>query len=194
VKQWTDANHVNECWFAYFAAPFLLPSDYGIPCKLLPTDDTMSQQDIYLPPVLHGPILVSYGDLNGFEFGSRVLNPYESLFERAPDDVIVNSIAVYKGDYALPQAAAMAYVQQARRDLRKDTPSALGAARAAVALDPDGFNENMALGNAEFVAGDKDAAFAAYSVAMRRVADMEPTAQEYWRPTVAKQLAKAAGK
>ena len=37
VKQWQD-NHPNEeCWFAYFAAPFLLPSDYGIPCKRLPT-------------------------------------------------------------------------------------------------------------------------------------------------------------
>jgi hypothetical protein len=40
VKQWTDAHHITQCWFAYFPAPYLLPSDYGISCKLLPTLDT----------------------------------------------------------------------------------------------------------------------------------------------------------
>jgi hypothetical protein len=34
------------------------------------------QTDITLPPVVHGPILISFADLNGFEFGARVRNPY----------------------------------------------------------------------------------------------------------------------
>jgi hypothetical protein len=48
------------------------------------------QTDITLPPVVHGPILISFADLNGFEFGARVRNPYRSLFVRQPDDVIAN--------------------------------------------------------------------------------------------------------
>ena len=44
TKQYLDANNIHECWFAYFAAPFLLPSDYGIPCKLLPTLDTTGRR------------------------------------------------------------------------------------------------------------------------------------------------------
>jgi hypothetical protein len=100
VKQWTVAHHVTRCWFAYFPAPFLLPSDYGIPCQLLPTDDNW---DAYVPPVVHGPILVSFPDLNGFEFGTKVANPYQSLFERKPDEVIADAVAVYYGDFCSPQ-------------------------------------------------------------------------------------------
>jgi hypothetical protein len=45
TKQYLDAHDIHECWFAYFPGPFLLPSDYGIPCKLLPTLDTQGDGD-----------------------------------------------------------------------------------------------------------------------------------------------------
>jgi hypothetical protein len=194
TKHWVDAHHVTQCWFAYFPAPFLLPSDYGIPCKLLPTLDTMYEQDIALPPVVHGPILISFADLNGFEFGTRVRNPYQGLFVRQPDDVIANGVAVFNGDFALPEAAALQYEQQARDKLKTDPQAALSAARHAVAFVPDGFDANRALGDALAATGDPAAARAAYIIAMRRVADMEPTAQTEWRPTVAKKLADAGAK
>lgn len=191
TKQWLDAHQVKECWFAYFPAPFLLPSDYGIPCKLLPTLDTMYEQDIHLPQVVHGPVLISFADLNGFEFGTKERNPYQKLFEREPDDVIANSVAVFNGDFMLPEAAALEYEQRADRQLEKDPQSAILAARQAVEIMPDGFDANVALGDAAAAAGDKLAAKAAYEVAMRGVAKMEPTAQAHWRPILEGKLAKA---
>ncbi len=155
TRQWTDTHHVHDCWFAYFAAPVLLPADYGIPCKLLPTFDTSFDREIDVPSVIHGPILISYADLNGFEFGTKVRNPYQSLFERCPDDVIANGIAVFYGDVSLPMASAMQFQQQAARLLPKDAKAAVAAARKAVALVPDGFDANLALGDALAAAGDK---------------------------------------
>lgn len=192
TKQWLDARHVTQCWFAYFPAPFLLPSDYGIPCKLLPTDDTMSEGDIALPPVLQGPILISFADLNGFEFGTKVRNPYQRLFERRPDDVIANGVAVFNGSFALPEAAALEYERRARVAMKKDPQAALSAALSAVALVPDGFDANIALGDALVATGDQAAARAAYEVAMGRVPEMEPTSQEHWRPILEKKLSDAA--
>ncbi len=189
TKQWLDARGIKQCWFAYFPAPFLLPSDYGIPCKLLPTDDTMGEGDILLPPVVHGPLLISFADLNGFEFGTKVRNPYQKLFERKPDAVIANGVAVFNGDFSLPEAAALAYEQKAADALEKNPQAALIAARQAVALVPNGFDANLRLGDAFAALGNPAGARAAYTVAMRRVADMEPSAQEHWRPEVTRKLA-----
>ncbi len=189
TRQWLDARGIKQCWFAYFPAPFLLPSDYGIPCKLLPTDDTMYEGDILLPPVVHGPLLISFADLNGFEFGTKVRNPYQKLFERKPDAVIANDVAVFNGNFSLPEAAALAYEQQAEDVLKKNPQAALIAARQAVALVPNGFDANLRLGDAYAALQNQAAARAAYAIAMRRVADMEPSAQEHWRPDVARKQA-----
>ena len=192
TKQWLDAHHVHDCWFAYFPAPFLLPSDYGIPCKLLPTQDTMWEQDITLPPVLHGPILVSFADLNGFEFGTKVRNPYQPLFERQPDDVIANGVAVFYGDVSLPEAAALQFEIVARKNPHESPQALLAAARKAVALVPNGFDANLILGDALAAAGNPTAARSAYTVALDRIPEMEPTSQQQWRPFVEKKLAALA--
>lgn len=189
VKQWTDAHNVKECWFAYFPAPFLLPSDYGIPCKLLPTLDTMYEQDIPVPPVVHGPVLISFADLNGFEFGSKLRNPYQKLFERQPDDVIANGVAVFEGDFTLPEAAALEYEQRSRALLSNSPQAALRAARRAVALVPEGFDANMVLGDAATATGDIATARAAYSKGLGRVPEMEPSVQKEVRPTIEEKLA-----
>lgn len=188
VKQWTDTHHVKECWFAYFPAPFLLPSDYGVPCRLLPTLDTMYEQDIQVPPVVHGPVLISYADLNGFEFGSKLRNPYQKLFERRPDDVIANGVAVFEGDFTLPEAAALEYEQRARSLLEKNPQASLRLARQALALVPDGFDANMALGDAAAATGDIATARAAYTAGLRRVPEMEPSVQREVRPLIEAKL------
>ncbi len=138
-------------------------------------------------------MLISYGDLNGFEFGTKVRNPYQRLFERKPDDVIANGVAVFYGDFALPEAAALEYVQQTQANLtKKDPQAALSAAQSAVALVPDGFDANVSLGDAFEATGNYAAARGAYSVAMRRIQDMEPSAQEHWRPILEAKVAKVA--
>jgi hypothetical protein len=186
VKSWTDQHKVNQCWIAHFPAPFLLPSDYGVPCKLLPTLDTMYEEDIELPPVLHGPLLISVADLNGFEFGTKVRNPYQSLFERKPDEIIANGVAIYYGDFSLPAAAALKFIEDSRSQLRKHPAEALSSAREAVALNPRGFDENMVLSDALTATGDKPGAQAACAVANSRIADMEPTAQQRYSPILKK--------
>jgi hypothetical protein len=189
TKTWLDDHHVHQCWFAYFPAPFLLPSDYGIPCKLLPTDDTAGEEDIALPRVVHGPILISFADLNGFEYGTKLRNPYQSLFERKPDAVIADGVAVFYGDFSLPRAAAIQYEEQARADLPSRPQAALQAARQAVALVPNGFDSNIVLGDTFATTGNKPAARAAYSVAMQRIREMEPTSQKVWKRNLARKMA-----
>ncbi len=189
TRRWTDEHHVTECWFAYFAAPFLLPSDYGIPCKPLPTLDSMGEEDIDVPPVIHGPVLVSFGDLNGFEFGTKVRNPYQSLFLRTPDDQIAHGVAVFYGDFSLPDAASLEYVHQAGELLKKDPAAALRAARTGVALSPRGFDANVALGDALAANHDKAGAAAAYALAEQRVGEMEPEAQALWWPVLRRKMA-----
>ena len=194
VKQWVDAHHVTQCWIAYYPAPYLLPSDYGIPCQPLPTLDTLYEEDLYVPPVIRGPILVAYPDLNGFEFGSRVRNPYESLFERKPDDVIADAVAVYYGDYSLPNASAMQYVRRGYQLLNRHPQQALAFGRLAVAASPRGFDSNYLLGDSLFLSGDAADAILAYEVVKQRISEMEPEAQAKWGPVLEKDLAAAEAK
>ena len=116
-------------------------------------------------------------------------NLYQSLFLRKPDSVIANSIAVYDGNFALPEAAALEYEHQAQVNLKTDPASALRAARQAVALVPKGFDANLAFGDALAATGNPAAARAAYAVAMHRIEEMEPTAQQHWRPILKEKLA-----
>ena len=191
IHAWIQQRRIKDCWIAHFPAPFLLPSDYGVPCKLLPTLDTMYEQDIPLPAVVHGPLLISFSDLNGFEFGTRVRNPYQELFARAPDEVIANGVAVYNGDFTLPDAAALRFIQQSRRTLKEEPMAALRAARDAVSLVPRGFDENIVLGEALVATGDKAGARCAYAVAQSRIPEMERTAQEHWAPILTAKAAEA---
>jgi 4-amino-4-deoxy-L-arabinose transferase-like glycosyltransferase len=190
TKQWVDRHNVKECWFAYFASPFLLPADYGIPCKPLPTYDDPS---VAAPPVVHGPVLISYGDLSGYEFTTKVRNPYQKLAERQPDDAIADAIAVYYGDIAIPEAAVLPIVRRANSRLRANPKAALEAARAAVELAPNGFDANRALGEALAATGDPAGARAAFLVAMSRTAEMEPDSLAYWRQTLEARLKALSG-
>ncbi|RXH57793.1 hypothetical protein GRAN_1103 [Granulicella sibirica] len=192
TKQYVDAHHIQDCWFAYFPAPFLLPSDYGIPCKLLPTVDTLYEFQIDMPPVIHGPVLISLADLNGFEFGTKVRNPYQSFFERKPDALIANGIAVFNGDFAVPRAASLAPIWRAKEILDDDdhpNPSAaLAYALQALAIDPDSFDGNIYAGDALHALHRDPESRPHYDRAMNLVNTMEPTSQQKWRPEIADKL------
>jgi tetratricopeptide (TPR) repeat protein len=190
TKEYVDAHNIHECWFAYFAAPFLLPSDYGIPCKLLPTLDTLDEMDIDVPPVIHGPILISYGDVNGFEFGAKQRNPYQSFFEREPDAVIANGVAVFNGDFAVPQVASLAHAWRAKTLLRnKDPEGALREAMAALAMNPKSFDGQIAAGDAFHALGRDSEAREHYDRAMDLAMTMETWAQNHWKSEIEKKLA-----
>jgi hypothetical protein len=180
TKAWLVQHNVKQCTFVYFANPVLLASDYDIPCQVMPTSD--NPEEVPVPPIVHGPLLISYSNLGGFEYGTWVRNPYETFNRRAPDDVIANGIAVYYGDYKIPEAEALAYIKQAHKNLQRDPGAALIAARTAVELVPNGFDANRTLGEVLAATGDKEGARAAYSIAASRVQEMEPSAQAHWKP------------
>jgi hypothetical protein len=188
TKRWLDAHHVEHCSFAYFVAPFLMPSDYGIPCQVLPTADTQAQMKIDVPAVIHGPLLVSYGTLSGYEYGTKLLNPYESLKSRKPDAVIADGIAVFFGDFHLPEAAALQYVQASADALKTNPAAAVAAAQQAVALVPNGIAAQRALGDAELAAGNQPAACAAYGRVLQRLPEMEPSARAEWQHAITSKL------
>jgi hypothetical protein len=70
-------------------------------------------------------------------------------------------VAVFEGDFTLPEAAALEYEQRARSLLEKNPQASLRAARQAIALVPDGFDANMVLGDAAAASGDITTARAA---------------------------------
>jgi len=178
---------VKDCWIAYFAAPFILPADYGIPCKRLPTPDSIfSSEVLEVPPVIDGPVLISAGDLNFFEMGSKVLNPYLAFQGVKPTAVIQDGIFVYDGRFAVPLASALAHTQTSATLLKaKDAAGALKEAELAEQIAPGEVEVERALGDALVAVGRKSEALAAYDRAGAKIATMEPEAREKWEPDLA---------
>lgn len=190
VKKYTDERGIKECWFAYFADPFLRPSDYGIPCKPLPTPDTSWAKVQYpVPEVIRGPVLISAGDLTWFEAGSNVLNPYREFQGLKPMSEIQDGVMVYEGEFHVPLASATSHVLRSAELLtQKKNGDALAEAQQAVALAPDALQTEMALGDALAAAGRRDEARAAYGRALDVARTMEPGARETWSERIRKKM------
>jgi Flp pilus assembly protein TadD len=92
---------------------------------------------------------------------------------------IDHSVFVYRGDFHVPEAAALGAVQESQVLLReKKSADALAAAEKAVALQPENVLAEMALGDALTAIGNKSKARAAYALALaaayRLKADVQP--------------------
>jgi len=189
-KYLRDRN-ITDCYIAYFAAPFILPADYGIPCKRLPTPDSEFAHEIVdVPPVIHGPVLISAGDLNGFELGSRVLNPYESFRSIKPLAFIQDGIFVYDGTFSIPLASALGHVQRSAALLKRHDPYAsVGEAELATQLAPDALVAQIQLGDALAAQHRAPEALEAYQKASAIVETMEPDARQEWREKLQEKVA-----
>jgi len=184
-------HNIKNCYLAYFAAPFILPADYGIPCKRLPTADSDSVDDQYdVPPVIHGPVLISAGDLNGFEFGSSVLNPYESFRSLKPTAFIQDGIFVFDGTFAVPLSSAYAHIERSADALKQHNPdTAVAEAQTAVQLAPSALQSQLALGDALAAQRRPQQALEVYQAAAGIIETMEPDARQQWRDTLKQKLA-----
>lgn len=190
VKRWQDRHPGEECWFAYFAYPEVQPATYGIRCHALPTVDTqwMGGAEM-IPPVIEGTVLLSAGDWSGCEWPTGAVNPYQSFQARKPDEVIDRAVFVYRGRFALPDAAADARAQQSLVLLKAhDLPGALALAREAVAIAPGNVYAQTALGNAASAAGDRETARAGWTRAAEVARQFEPEAQGSYLPSLEKNL------
>jgi hypothetical protein len=185
-------HHIRNCYIAYFAAPFILPADYGIPCHRLTTPDSLFEANDFLdvPPQITGTVFISAGDLNGFELGSSVLNPYESFRALTPSDTIQDGIFVYNGTFAIPLAAALTHTQRAQALLKSgDTAAALAEARQAQQLAPNDVVPNVTLATvllATHQPAEADEARAAIARARLRTQQMDPATRTQWQATLDK--------
>ena len=184
VKAWQDRHPNEECWFAYFARPEIDPAVYGIHCHALPTIDTfwLGGWEI-TPPVIHGTVIISAGDLSGCEWPSGRVNPYRDFLPLKPDEVIDDSVFVYRGTLHTEKAAAFDRTLAVNRLLSQhQANAALSLAEEAVAIAPGDLFAETALGDAEAASGNKDAARAAWQRALAVARQLEPGAQVSYIP------------
>jgi 4-amino-4-deoxy-L-arabinose transferase-like glycosyltransferase len=192
VKAWQDRHPSPSCWFAYFANPEIDPAVYGIHCQVLPTADTGSDAVASIvPPVIHGPVFISAGDLSGCEWPSSQFNPYRQFQHLKPAAAIDYGVFVYEGSFAVPQAAALSRVQRARELLAQNQPQrALALAREAVGFDPGDLSAETALGESAAATGNTQEARTAFESAIAAAKRLSPGAQKGYLPGLEAELNK----
>jgi 4-amino-4-deoxy-L-arabinose transferase-like glycosyltransferase len=191
VKRYVDERGIKECWFAYTAEPLISFHAYGIPCKTLPTMDTIwSGLKTETPAVIDGPVFFSHISLTFYESGSSVLSPYREFLKLKPTAVIEDGVFVYDGRFYVPYAAALDRAVISENLLKQQQPDqALSQAEAAIAFAPDSLQALMALGDAQKALQKNAEARISFEKALEQVHRMEPTAQEVWIPKVQQKLA-----
>jgi 4-amino-4-deoxy-L-arabinose transferase-like glycosyltransferase len=179
VKKYVDAHGVKDCWFVYFAQGVVDFRDYGIPCKPLPTADSQwVREDMDVPPAVDGPVLISAGDLSGFEYGPGALNPYAQFQNLKPAAVIDYGVFIYNGHFDIPLAAAKMHAQKAYKLLgAQQTDAALAEAQQAIVLAPENAAVNQMWGDVLMATGRRDEAKAAYEKALGIAKTVEPEFQ-----------------
>ena len=190
VKQYLDQRGVKDCWFLYFAEGVAEPSYYGIPCKPLPTINTLwLNTPIDVPTSINGPVLISASNLSGVEFGPGSLDPYGQFKLLKPTAVIDRGVFVFDGKFDLPLAAAISKAQKAQNLAQaKQLEQAFQEAQAAVALSPDSINTQLALGDILREMGQPQQARACYEKALQLAKTIEPEFQIRSIPTIEEKL------
>jgi hypothetical protein len=191
VKRYTDEHNIQRCWFVYFGTGVIDYDYYKIPCKLLPTVESIwlgTPSDA--TPAIDGPVLISAVDLTGFEFGPPPLNPYEQFKNLTPVAVIDSSVFVYDGHFEIPLAAALAHAQRADILLaEKKLPEALQEAQQAVALAPDSARVNAMMGVTLDALGRRAEARPYYESALQQALTIQPDFQSGLVPSLKQRLA-----
>ncbi len=178
VKDWEDRHPNEECWFAYNVRPFIHPETYGVHCHVLPNGLGGSGKEP-VPPVVHGSVLLSAGEVDGTLWPSQELNPYRAFQTRKPDDEIDYGVLVYRGDVHMEATRGLSLAFLAWDDLEAKKPQeALPLAEEGVRLTPDHLYTQWALGDAAAAVGKKDEARAAYNAAIAQANKLDPEARQ----------------
>ena len=190
VKQYLDQRGVKECWFVYFAAGVAEPDYYGIPCKPLPTVNTLwLNLPIDVPRSIEAPVLISASNLSSVEFGPGPLDPYGQFKLLKPTAVIDHGVFVFDGKFDLPLAAAISKVQKAQNLAQaKQFDQALQEAQEAVALAPNSVTTQLALGDVLSEMGQLEQARTHYEKALELAKTIEPDFQIRSLPDIERRL------
>jgi 4-amino-4-deoxy-L-arabinose transferase-like glycosyltransferase len=191
VKRYLDQRGIRDCWFVYFAEGVVDTSYYGIPCKPLPTADSLwVREPANAPPAIDGTVLISAGDLSGFEFGAGSLNPYEQFKFLRPTAVIDYGVFVFEGHFEIPLAASISHSQKAQWLLEsRQLPEALGEAQQAVAFAPNAVKPNALMGDILLAMQHPEEARVSYQKALTIAKTVEPAFQISWVEGLEKKLA-----
>ena len=194
AKQYLDSRGIKDCWIAYFVDGVVDTAYYGIPCKRLPTINTLwLNLPIDVPPEIDGPVLISDGVLTGIDYGQGALNPYEQFRTLRPTAAIQDGLFVYDGHFKVPLASAHAKAQNARKLLAEDRPSdALTEAEQAAALAPDSVPVQTTLGDILAKLHRPQEAQAHYQQALVSAQTIEPELQEGSVPMLKAKIAALA--
>jgi hypothetical protein len=195
VKQYLGQRGVKDCWFVYFAAGVAEPSYYGIPCKPLPTLNTLwLNEQIDVPTSIDGPVLISASNLSGLEFGPGSLDPYGQFKSLQPTAVIDHGVFVFDGKFDMSLAAAISRSQKAQNLVAaKQLDQALQEAEAAVSLAPDSIHTHLALGDILLARGQAREARARYEKALELAKTIEPEFQIRSLANIEQKLQSVAG-
>jgi len=190
VKKYLDARGVKDCWFVYFAAGVVEPGYYGIPCKPLPTINTLwLNEPIDVPTSIEGPVLISASNLSGLEFGPGALDPYGQFKLLKPTAVIDRGVFVFDGKFDMPLATAISKVQKAQNLAQaKQLDQALQEAQAAVVLAPDSIRTQLALGDILLELGQPQQARVSFEKALELAKTIEPEFQIRSVPDIEQRL------
>jgi tetratricopeptide (TPR) repeat protein len=191
VKLYIDQHHITHCWFAYFVDGVVEPSDYGIPCKRLPTQETTLWMNLPMdvPPEIDGTVFLSDSDLQGIEYGEGALNPYDSFHFIKPTAIIQHGLFVYDGTFKVPLASALDQAEKAdTARYAKHLDAALVYAQQAVALAPRSVRTQRALADVLAEQGRSAEARTHYAAALESARTIEPELQADQIPSLEKKL------
>jgi 4-amino-4-deoxy-L-arabinose transferase-like glycosyltransferase len=191
TKLYLDQRHITQCWIAYFADGAILPSDYGIPCKRLPTTASLwwLKLPMDIPAAIDGPILISESDLEGIEFGQGRLNPYEQFRNMSPTASIQYGLNVYDGHFNIPLASALYHAQQSENLLATNQiEAAANEAAQAISLAPQSVQVQTAEADV-LLRQHRDAeALTHYQAALTAAQTIEPELQTGPLPSLEAQI------
>jgi 4-amino-4-deoxy-L-arabinose transferase-like glycosyltransferase len=195
IREYLHRRGVRDCWIAYVAAPVVLPSDYGIPCKRLPTAGSIyADEQLPVPAVIHGPVFISTGELYALDYEATALNPYVSFRKAKPSAFIQDGILVFDGDSAVPELSSLSHIQASAALLRAQRyDEALAQARAAEALAPGQFRTEIAVGDALAAEHKFAQAREEYGRALGIAEAMDGSGRKVWVPQVQMRLAHEGG-
>jgi len=159
--KWTKSyldNHPearSNCYINY-SNPIFNPDYYGIHCKHLidALGHFIGFGTAPIPSTISGTIFLSATDASGLIWGPGDMNPYQTFFDRKPDDTIDNIVLVYRGTFDVPLLAAQTNATAATSMLRMHRlPEALALARTAVSQAPNSAEVNAVLGQVFLASG-----------------------------------------
>ncbi len=191
VKAYIDQHNITHCWFAYFVDGVTEPSDYGIPCKRLPTQETTLWMNLPMdvPREIDGTVFLSDSDLQGIEYGEGALNPYDSFHAIKSTAIIQHGLFVYDGHFSLPLARALDQAEKAdTARYAKHLDDALVHAEQAVALAPRSVRTQSALADVLADQGRSAEARTHYAAALEIARTIEPELQADQLPSLEEKL------